>query len=76
MELMQKAMIHRRENDANARQECDPAEQRITPGEQLAAGCVKFPQRSHPGQDHGCIHKRIQQGKLFEIMIPGHANRQ
>ena len=47
MKLMQEAMIKGSKHDGDARQERDPAEERVTTCKNLASGRLQFAERSH-----------------------------
>jgi hypothetical protein len=72
MEFVQEAMKERRKDDTNARNESDPAEERVTPGKGLAAAGLNGRERPHARQDHRGVREGIQPGKFLEVMVSSH----
>jgi hypothetical protein len=69
MQLVQKSMIHRREEHADERDERYAAEQCIKGGKQLPRARLQVVYWPHAGQDHTRIQKCIDPWKLAEAMI-------
>jgi hypothetical protein len=76
MELVQEAVQHRREHDAHARDERQPAEQRVAPGKNLPRIRLALRHRPHARQNHRRIFKRIQPRQFVEMMIAQNADAQ
>ena len=69
MEFVQEAVQHRCEHDAHARDERQPAEQRVTPGKNLPRVRLPLRHRPHARQNHRRIFKRIQPRQFVKMMI-------
>ena len=73
MKFMQRAMDDRRKDDSQNRNQREAAEQRVATGEDFPAIRLQRRHRSHAGQNHGGIHKRIHPRQLFKKVIAHHA---
>jgi len=73
---MEEAVHHRRENDAHACDERQPAEQRVAAGKNLPGVRLRLRQRPHAGQNHRRVFKRIQPRQSVKVMITEHPDTQ
>jgi len=74
MEFVQEAMKNRGEDNADARDESDPAKERVTTGEKFAARCLNGRERAHARQNHRGVREGIQPRKFLEVVVSSHAD--
>jgi len=73
VEFVQESVEHRREHNAHRGNESQTAEQGVTACEKFPRVCLQRRQRSHPRQNHRCIHESIEPAQLFQEVIPRHS---
>src|SRR5574337_719966 len=69
MQLVQEAMIDRRKQYAGECNERNTAEQCIESREYFRAVAIEMVHGAHSGQNHGCVQKRIDPGKIAVYMV-------
>ena len=76
MEPMQEPMEDRRKHQPDPAEERHTAEERVAAGENFSCGRLHFRERTHAGQNHGGVGEGINPAHVFKNMIAGHADEQ